>query len=322
MTTMAAVRDERPRPGLRLGWGAAVGAAMVVTFTRPVSWAVGLAGFLARGGIVALALPILVLPTPSGLQNVLGGPVSSILFGAPSQALLALLVAVIVGVATLLVLGTAAGAWAERTGIRIALEAAADEGLEVRSVDLAGAPGPGRIAVVRLLGLVPLAVALLLAAPVVYAAVYQELILPAELRTPLVIRVVAAAPVTFLGIFAAWLVGDAAASAGVRRLVLDRTATPVAWLLGWWDLVRRFPRVMGTALVTVAALVLCVAPGLFAASVGWTRVREAFLGGGDPVGMTVAVIVWVAAWLGTLVLAGAGAAFRNAAWTFEAIRRR
>jgi hypothetical protein len=40
--------------------------------------------------------------------------------------------------------------------------------------------------------------------------------------------------------------------------------------------------------------------------------------GTDPVATLVTVIVWVAIWLGGLVLAGVGNAIRAAAWTLEA----
>ena len=40
--------------------------------------------------------------------------------------------------------------------------------------------------------------------------------------------------------------------------------------------------------------------------------------GTDPVATLVTVVVWVAIWLGGLVLAGVGNAIRSAAWTLEA----
>jgi hypothetical protein len=55
--------------------------------------------------------------------------------------------------------------------------------------------------------------------------------------------------------------------------------------------------------------------------VGWERVRDVILDGRDPVVVLGAVAIWVAMWLGGLVLAGVAAAFRTAAWTFEAARR-
>lgn len=338
---MAAARgDERPRvsqgPG-QVSWGGAIAAAAVVTLVRPGAWALALAGFLARGGIVLLAAPIVVLPTPAGIQNALGGPVAAMLLGTPPAELVLLLAGLIMLLLALVVGGHLVGAWAERAGIGLALEAAADEGIAGAGAasseparlhgdaqpgrdPLAGAPGAGRIAVVRLLGLVPLGLVLAASVGAIYDATYRELILPDELRTPLPLRILAAAPATFAALGVAWVLGDAAASMGVRRLVLERRRIVPAWALGWWDLVRRLPRVLGTALVTLAVLGVCVGPGLLATAVGWEQVRIAFLEGHDPVGMTVAVLLWVAAWLGALVLTAVAAAFRNAAWTFTARR--
>ncbi len=303
-----------------MGWGGALVAALVVVLTRPVTWVLGLAGFLARGGIVLLALPVTVLPTPSGVQNALGGPVSSVLFGAPSAGLLLLVGVLAAGGVLLLVAGTLAGAWAERAGICIALEAAADEALLEGAVPVPRA-GMARIAVVRLLGLVPVAVLLLLSLPTIYAVGYRELILPEELRTPLLARILVAAPGTFAALAVAWFAGDAAASAAVRRLVFEPVAVPAAWLLGWWDLVRWAPRMVATGVLGLAFFGALVAPGALAAVLGWARVRETFMEGRDPVAMVLAVVLWVAAWLGALVLAGLASALRNAAWTFTALRR-
>ncbi|MEO5964943.1 MAG: hypothetical protein ABIR11_05715 [Candidatus Limnocylindrales bacterium] len=310
-----------PRPAVRLRWGATVTAALVVSLVRPVSWAVGLAGFLAGGGIVVVAWPILVLPTPTGLQNALGGPVSSLVFGAPSSALLTLITGTLVGAVVLALAGILVGAWAECQGIVLALEAAAEEGIVTPMPDLRGAPGTGRIAVVRLLSLAPIAVAALLAWRPVYDVIYRELILPDDLVTPLAVRVLGDVPWLVVGLAVVWLLTDAAAAVAVRRLVLERRPVLVAWLLGWADLVRRPQRVLPTALVGVGVLVLLGAPGLVAASVGWARVREVLLAGRDPVTLVAAVVIWVAIWMSTLVLAGVGAAIRNAAWTLELPRR-
>lgn len=305
---------------MRLSWGGALLAALLVTLTRPGAWAVALAGFLARGGIVPLAVPILVLPTPPGLQNTLGAPIGALLVGASSTAFVLLVAGLVLALAAAVVLGALVGAWAERLGIRGALEAARDEGLVEDRPGPEAAPGTGRIAVLRLLGLAPVAVVALLSVGAVYDAAYRELVLPAELRTPLVVRILAAAPGAFAGMLLAWVIGDAAASLAVRELVLGRRRLLVAWARGWWSLVRHPLRALGTALVTLVVLVACVAPGIAAALVGWERVRVAFLEARDPAGMAVSVVLWVAVWLGALVLAGFGSAFRNAAWTLAGHR--
>jgi hypothetical protein len=322
------VTAERASPGhpagsaVRLRWGATITAAVVVTLIRPVSWALGLAGFLAGGGLLVVAWPILVLPTPTGLQNSLGGPVSSLVFGAPSSALLLLLLVSLLGGVLLLLVGILVGAWAERQGIEVALEAAAEEGILAPMTALDGAPGAGRIAVIRLLSLAPAVGAALLAWRTLYDVTYRELILPDDLVTPLPVRVLGEVPEVILGIAAVWLLSDAAAAVAVRRLVLERRPVLVAWLLGWADLVRRPHRIIPTALVGVGLMLLVAAPALAAAAIGWARVRDVLLEGRDPLTVLIAVLLWVATWLGALVIAGVAAAFRSAAWTLEAPRSR
>jgi hypothetical protein len=295
--------------------------AFVVTLVRPASWAIGLAGFLAGGGLVLVAWPILVLPTVTGLQNALGTPVSSLVFGGPSAQLLALIAAG-VGLAMAVVAGAIiTGAWAERQGIDLALAAAVDEGFIADRPDLQGAPGTGRVAVIRLFSLVPVAAALALAWQPLYDVTYHELILPAELVTPLPIRVIRAVPWLLTGIGITWLLSDAAAAEGVRRLVLERRSVPVAWAMGWVDLVRRPLRVLGATLVGLVVLALLTGPSLLATAGAWQRVRGLVGSGHDPVLVVAGVLLWVAIWLGGLVLAAVGAAFRSAAMTMEAVRR-
>jgi hypothetical protein len=215
--------------GARLG--ATLGGALVVTLVRPASWAFGLAGFLAGGGIVLVAWPILILPTPTGIQNALGGPVSTLVFGGVSATLALLLLVGIAGFVAAGVAGTWAGAWAERQGIVEALEGAVDEGLAGAPIP-DGAPGSGRIAVVRLLSLLPVLVVIALAWAPVYDAAYRQLILPDDLVTPLPIRVIRDVPELVVAILVTWLLSDATAAVAVRRLVLERRGVLEAWLLG------------------------------------------------------------------------------------------
>jgi len=301
----------------RLGLSTALLGAFVVTMLRPASWAVGLLGFLAGGGILLVAWPIVVLPTPTGLQNLLAEPIVSLAFGSVSESLLLAIAAGIAAAAGLVAVCLLVGAWAERQGIGLVLEAAPDDALDRPPSDLAGAPGAGRIALLRLLSLAPLAVVAAVAWQAVYDAVYHELVLPGDLAVPLPVRVVGEVPGQVVGIGLAWLLSDTAASVGVRRLVLERRPVLVAWLLGWSDLVRRPRRVLPTALFGVAVVALPVAPALLAAGIGWSRLREIMVAGsGIPLTLG-ATLVWVAIWMGGLVLAGVASAVRAAAWTLE-----
>lgn len=304
------------------GWRDGIVAAAVVTLASPASWATGLAGFLAGGGLLLVTWPVLTLPTMTGIQNTLGGPVSSIAFGSASPTLILAIAGLVAAGAAVLVAGTWVGAWAERSGIEAAIEAARDEGLTpAGEAGLDGAPGTAQVVQLRLLSLLPVAAALGLAWPPIYAAAYRELLVPGDVSVPVVVRVLLDVPWVVAAILLAWFVSDAAAALGVRHLVLGRSGVVRALIAGWADVARRPHRAIATAVVGLGLPALPAALALLGAVIGWDRAREALLGGRDAVTVLVPVVLWVATWLAALVLAGAGAAFRSAAFTFEVRHR-
>ena len=70
---------------------------------------------------------------------------------------------------------------------------------------------------------------------------------------------------------------------------------------------------------SASVLVVLAGPALLAAAAGWDRVRDVMTHGSDPAAVLLTVAIWVAVWLGGLVLAGVGHAIRAAAWTLEAM---
>jgi hypothetical protein len=291
--------------------------AFVVTLVRPVSWALGLAGFLAGGGLALMAWPVLVLPTPTGIQNALGGPVSTLTVGTPSTAMLVLIWGGLICGLVLFAGALLAGAWAERNVIAVGLEAAGDEGM-LAPRDLRGAPGTGSVAILRLFALLPVIAVAVAAWQPLYDAAYQELVLPDELATPLGLRIVGDVPWLVAALLATWVAADAAGALGVRRLVIERRPVLVAWGLGWVDILRSPLRVIATAAFGLGVIALLAIPAMLAAASGWARVREVMAQSTDPLPAIGTVATWVAIWLGGLVLAGVGAAIRAAAWTLEA----
>lgn len=304
----------------RLGFGDAWAAAVVATLIRPVSWALGLLGFLAGGGLVIIAWPILTLPTPTGLQTILGAPLTTLAFGIPTTGLLVLVALGSLAGFALVALAVVVGSWAEREGIAVTIEAAADEGA-IEAISTAGAPGTLRVAVLRLLALGPMLLVAALSATHVYDVVYRELILPDDLGTPLPLRVVAALPVHLGALLVVWLAADAAGAMGVRHLVLERRSVGTAWVLGWYDVVRRPLRVAGTALGGLVLLAFLVGPSLAAAAIGWAQVRDILVEGRHPFVAVPAALLWVAIWLGCLVLASVATGVRASAWTMIALER-
>ena len=54
------------------GWPAAMLGALLSTLARPRWWAMSLAAFLVRGGVLLILLPIVALPSIAGLAAAFG----------------------------------------------------------------------------------------------------------------------------------------------------------------------------------------------------------------------------------------------------------
>lgn len=305
----------------RLGWRAALAAALVVALGQPAIWLVALAGFLAGGGAILFAVPVLVLPTPSGLQNLLGAPVATLAFGQPSPEFWRLLAVTAITATIVFVVGLVAGSWAERRTIAMVLVVGEEEGLTAPVPRLASLPAVLRVAVVRATALLPPLLVFALAWPTLYAVTYHELILPENLATPLPVRVIEHMPGQLAAIVIAWAISDLAAALAVRRLVVERRRIASALVLGWLDLARRAHRAIPAALLGDVVLIVLAGPALVASALIWARVRDVLeLAPDSALGIAV-VLAWAAIWLGSLVLAGFGSAFRVALLTLEGARR-
>jgi hypothetical protein len=303
----------------RLSFRDAWTTALVATLVRPVTWALGLLGFLAGGGLVLVAWPILVLPTLTGLQTLLGAPVTTLVFGVPTAGLVLLVGGGVLAALVIVVGAVLVGAWAEREGIGVTLEAAAEEHA-IAPVPLEGAPGTVRVAVIRLLALVPVVLVAALSTPRLYEVVYHELILPDDLGTPLPIRVIRAVPVHLGLLLLVWLLSDGAGAIGVRRLVLERRGVMAAFALGWIEVVRHPVRSLGTAVGGALLVALMLGPSLAAAALGYGRLQEILVQGRGPLFAVIAVLAWVAVWIGGLVLGSVATGVRASAWTMIAFR--
>jgi hypothetical protein len=295
-----------------------VGAALT-TLARPALWVVGLAGFLARGGILAFLLPIAVLPSPSGIANVIAPALISFAFGLVSSSFVVIVAALVALVVAWIVLGGLVGAWADLELIRAGL---ADEELDMGRGYLVP---PGRASVLRALGVrllahLPLALALAWGAVRIVQAVYAELVTPFEVVTPLFIRVLGDVPDAIAAVVTLWLLGEAAGGLAVRHAVLGRRSAAASVRDGWLDLVRRPRTSFGTLLATDAAVGLAVISSALAAGVVWSWVRLAVLGGDGLAEKGAAIGILVTVWLGGLVLTSAAVAWRQVAWTAEWLR--
>jgi hypothetical protein len=294
--------------------GSLIGAALTV-LAHPVMWPVALAGFLARGGIFALLLPIVVLPTPSGIADVIAPALTSFAFGLVSPSFVAIVAISAASVGAWVLVGGLAGAWAD---VELVREAAEDEELggarvvPTRHLVL-------RALAVRLLASVPLGFALAFGAAEIVNAAYAELTTPFEVVTPLFLRVLADVPAALALVVAAWALCEVAGGLAVRHLLLGGEAIVPALRDGWLDLVRRPLSSIGTLALTDVAVAAAVVASAVAAGAAWSWARFEMLDREAAAG-ALAVVVLVAVWMGGLVLVSAVVAWRSVAWTAEAIR--
>jgi hypothetical protein len=335
-----------------LSWRRGAAAALLLAAGRPALWLYALVAFLARGGLLVLALPIVVLPTFLGIANVVG-PASVSAAGA-SPRLVALIAAGVAGMTVLVVVGTAIAAAAETALHRATV--APDPADAVEPAGPGGAPAhlgmPGadgtpapdgqterggsfmvrapavgagrataRVFALRVALLVPVVAVAALAVPAWVSVAYRELTLPSDVAAPLLLRVLAGAPLASSAVLIAWLGAEIVGGFATRRAVLfDASA---ARALGS-AIVDPFRAPMGTTATVVVALglsVLALVPGMWATGVAWSAARRILGGEIDAVAVLGIALALAAAWLAALVLSGIAAAARATLVTAELLRR-
>lgn len=296
--------------------GAVVSASFLAALAAPAVWAITLAGFLLRGGIVVIVLPILVLPSAVGLANAFGPMLTTLVLGGPSPQIVVLLAAV-VGAAFLWLLG---GGW-----LAAALEAeairriAVEEALERDG----GTPAPrvraaaGQILAARLVAGLPLAVAAAAGSLRLVELTYRELTLPSAIGAPLVVRVIRGAPDALFWIVVTWLLMEVWGAIAARRIVLRGDAAGAALRHAVVQLLRRPLSTVALAILPLATLLVVLVPSAVALSVTWQAIRAQLADAAEPLLVAASVTTFVALWGGMLVLLGLVTAWRSAAWTIE-----
>lgn len=315
--------------GAAIPWPRGFAAATALTARQPGLWVFALVAFLARGGLIALVVPIVVPPTFIGLANFVGP--AAVSPDGPGPRLVALIVVGLAAGLVLLVVGTVIAAAAE-----VALHRATAATREARSVSSlpAGGAGPtragarstglvvARVAALRIVLLVPLAAAVALAIPAWVTVGYRELTLPSDVVTPLVVRVLAGAPAASLGVLGAWLAAEVVGGFAARRAAL--LGAPFARALGA-GLLDPFRLPLGTALTVAAAVgigTVVLASAWWALGGTWAAARHLLGTGNDLLPALGAALLLAAAWLVGLVLAALAAAWRASLVTMELLRRR
>ena len=300
---------------------ATLAGSLLVTLARPSTWVLALAAFLIRGGLLVFVIPILVIPTPAGLADVVGPLLISFVFGGASPAFVAVVATAVVLSLVWLIGGGLLAATAETELIRIV---ATDEDV-TPGVPLPDGVGDGRVAarilVARLLAMLPFGAALAVGTATIVSATYRELTLPGDAVTPIAWRVLRSVPLTVLLLLVTWLLGEGLGGLAARRIVLDGRSAGGGLRRAAAGAIRHPVRAVVVFAVPSIGLLLAVVPSVLAASAAWHAVQVG-LSTGDPLLTVVSVVGFVALWIGGLVLAGAACAWRHAAWTVDARRSR
>jgi hypothetical protein len=300
--------------------GSTLVTALHVTLARPSTWPLALGAFLLRGGIVLVLVPIIVVPTPVGIGNLLAPALNAISLGAVPIGFL--LVCAGFGVGVMVWLGFAGwlAGLLEAAGVRIvASEAGGGAGREGSGPDeLPSARDGARILACRLVCLVPLAMALAIGAVRLVFVTYQELVLPSDTGTQIAIRVLRDAPEVPIAIVVIWMSAEIVAAVAARHVVLAGDGVSAALRSALVSVARRPLHAIARFWLPAIVLAAIVAAAWLATAAAWSVVKDMIGGALNPLAALVATIAFVVLWLAGLTLVAIVSAWRAAVWTVAA----
>lgn len=322
--------DGTPIRGMARGrpvasWLRGAARATVLAGERPSLWALALTAFLARGGILLLAAPIVTLPSFVALATFIGP--TSVTPAGPTPRFVILAAGAVALALAAIVVGTAIAAAAETALYRAMVEPGPGDGGGVISALRPGARPAGvtrgvlRVAVIRLLLVLPVAAAIAASLPAFVAAGYRELSLPSDLGVPLWARVLAGAPVAAAAIVATWLACEMVGGLAARRVVLAGDRPIRALGAAVVDLARSPATSLLTLAVALAGSIVSLGLALLATSVVGSWAEAALLGGPAWPELVLVALALAATWLLLLAVAAAAAAWRATLWTAQLARR-
>jgi hypothetical protein len=314
-----------PAPRRAVPWSRALTAASITAVSRPRLWVFALLAFLARGGLVVLVIPMIVLPSFVGLSNIVGP--TSVTAAGPTPRLVAL-VGAWLGVTLLAILGgTLVGAGAEVALYRATVAPGADWARRVVRPSPEGIAGAAsargaalRVAVLRLALLLPVALAVAAAVPAWVQVAYRELLLPSDLAVPLPIRVVAGAPIAAALVIATWLATEVLGGLAARRVSVLGWPVAPAFRAAIGDVVRAPVPILMTLGAGIGGTLLVLVPATAAVGFAAQQAWYALVDGTNAVAIIVGAMALVAAWAVCVVVAGAAAAWRSVLVTEELAR--
>jgi hypothetical protein len=297
----------------------ALADALLVTLATPTTWPLALAAFLLRGGILVVALPIIVLPTPVGVGNAVGPALTSIAFGSVPTELVVVIGSIVVGVLIWLVAGGWLAAGLEAEGARIVGRDEDVVALRGPEATPGGRPADrhlaARILAARLLASLPLGVVLATGSVRLVFVTYRELASPLDVATPILVRVLRGSPEVVIAIVVAWMVAEIVGALAARRITLARSGVGGALRHAVATCVRHPVSTLVRFCVPTLVLFLVLVPSALAAAAAFDAIGAVLGGRSDPIGILVGVIVFVTLWAVGLLLASVVCAWRAAIWT-------
>jgi hypothetical protein len=138
---------------------------------------------------------------------------------------------------------------------------------------------------------------------------------PADVTSPIVLRVLAGAPEVTVVLLLAWALGEIVGGLAARRIVLDGIRVTGALRDAISATVRHPVGVAAAFLVPLAGLLFVVLPSTLAATVAWSAVRVAMRAPAELIVGTLAVVLFVSLWIVGLLLIAVTAAWRAAVWS-------
>jgi hypothetical protein len=290
--------------------GATLGRSLLDVLARPSTWPLALVGFLVRGGWLLVVAPVVVVPTPVGLANVIAPFLEDVAFGRRTVEVVMIAVVAVLLISVWLIGGGLVAAVAEAEGVRRVAEEE-DLVLPDRAVAV-------RILVARLLALIPLVLGLVWAGIRLVAVAYRELTVPSDVAVPIVWRILAGAPEAILVLVLTFALSEIAGAVASRRIVVVGQAPVPALRAGARRLRTQLGQMLALAFATNGVvLAVLLATGLAATAI-WGALADSLDQEDVSVFTTVLLFGFVALFLGGLVLIGLACAWRAAVWTVDA----
>lgn len=298
---------------------AALTSALLTTLATPATWPIALAAFLLRGGLLVVVLPIVVLPSPVGLGNLLAPTLLTVVFSGISAEVAVLVGLLAVGLVCWIVVGGLLAATLEAEAARLVSGDDQTHGAAPPIPDSsAGEPDrrvATRILAARVAAHLPTGVVFVLGSARLVGLAYRELTSPFDTATPIALRVILQAPEVVVAIVAVWMAGEIIGGIAARRIALHAVGVARALREAGVAAVRQPVTVLVDFWVPTVTLILVAVPSAAAASATWGLVRLVMRSPGEIVASTLAVMLFVALWLVGLILIAVTVAWRAAVWS-------